>query len=270
MEKPASTPVPVTRLRSDPLRRTLRVGASVAGLGVPNRARRRFRRGDNLPRPVVASNRSGRSGTGCDPDLFALGSPRPRYYRDGGSLARSRPPYGAGLLRRLHLRRASLAHHLHMARDPGPHRLRLRREHRDAGHVHLPPHDAPQHRRLRRLRALPPAQPAGQGGRRPEEASSITRKVSENSPYEATSCNCFSRSLISSLSLAAYSNLSSSAASSISASRSAMRVRSSSGSRGASRPLFLPALYRPLASAAMRMSETPLVMVRGSMPCCSL
>ena len=62
------------------------------------------------------------------------------------------------------------------------------------------------------------------------------------STYEATSCSCFSRSLISSLSLAAYSNLSSSAASSISASRSAMRVRSSSGSRGASRPLFLPAL----------------------------
>ena len=61
--------------------------------------------------------------------------------------------------------------------------------------------------------------------------------------YEATSCNCLSRSFTSSRSLAAYSNFSSSAASSISASRSAIRVRSSSGSWGAWRAApFLPAL----------------------------
>ena len=55
--------------------------------------------------------------------------------------------------------------------------LRLRREHCDAGRLHLSPHDAPQHPRLRRLRALPPPQPPGQGGRRPDEASPITREV---------------------------------------------------------------------------------------------
>jgi hypothetical protein len=52
---------------------------------------------------------------------------------------------------------------------------------------------------------------------------------------EADSCNCLSRSLISSRSFAAYSNLRSSAATSISASRSAIRFRNSSGSCGASR-----------------------------------
>src|SRR5215217_5517969 len=81
--------------------------------------------------------------------------------------------------------------------------------------------------------------------------------------YEATSCSWRSRSLISSLSLAAFSNLSSSAASNISAWRSAMRFWSSSGSRGVSRAAFWRwVLYRPLASAAMRMSETPFTMVR--------
>ena len=57
-----------------------------------------------------------RSGTGRDPDLLARWPARPRHDGDGRPLARSRPPRGADLLRRLHLRRAPLAHHLHLAR----------------------------------------------------------------------------------------------------------------------------------------------------------
>jgi hypothetical protein len=69
-------------------------------------------------------------------------------------------------------------------------------------------------------------------------ASGPTLVLRSDVLYEATSCSWRSRSLISSLSFAAYSNLSSSAASSISAWRSAMRFWSSSGSRGVSRAAF--------------------------------
>jgi hypothetical protein len=72
--------------------------------------------------------------------------------------------------------------------------------------------------------------------------SRVRKRAEVRESYEATSCNCLSRSLISSLSFAAYSNLRSSAASIISAWRSAMRFWSSPGSRGASRAVFLWAL----------------------------
>ena len=173
--KHAASRLPLARLRADPLRRRLHLGTRGPGIYVPRRARRHPRRGDHLPRPPLAGARAARSGTCRDPDLPTRGPARPRQDRDRRPLARSRPPRGPDLLRRLHLRRAPLAHHLHLARHPGPHRLRLRRGRRHARHPHLPPRHTPKHRRLRRLRSLSPPQPQRQGKRRPHEAATIAR-----------------------------------------------------------------------------------------------